>query len=120
MRKIRLKKKKKTDEMEREARKLKEFLEDYDDERDDPKFYKGRELARRIQDREREALKDQEDRKRELDEIDELKSQIFSDPKLSDPASEFQKRLQEREQQFLPDSLKSTPIKEASSPPRKS
>ena len=24
----------------REARRLKEFLEDYDDERDDPKFYK--------------------------------------------------------------------------------
>merc|ERR1712060_918531 len=40
------------------------------------------------------------------DEISELKSQIFSDPKLSDPASEFQKRLQEREQQFLPDSVR--------------
>lgn len=28
------------DEQAREAKKLKEFLEDYDDERDDPKFYK--------------------------------------------------------------------------------
>ena len=56
--------------------------------------------------REREAEKDAEDRKRELDEISELKSQIFSDPKLADPASEFQKRLQEREQQFLPDSVR--------------
>ena len=37
--------------MEREGRKLKEFLEDYDDERDDPKFYKGRELQRRLADR---------------------------------------------------------------------
>ena len=45
------KEKKKTDEQEREAKKLKEFLEDYDDERDDPKFYKGRELARRLTDR---------------------------------------------------------------------
>ena len=34
-----------------QARKLKEFLEDYDDERDDPKFYKGRELQRRLADR---------------------------------------------------------------------
>jgi len=100
------KEKKKGEETEREARKLKEFLEDYDDERDDPKFYKGRELQRRLADREREAEKDAEDRKRELDEISELKSQIFSDPKLSDPASEFQKRLQEREQQFLPDSVR--------------
>ena len=30
---------------------MKEFLEDYDDERDDPKFYKGRELQRRLADR---------------------------------------------------------------------
>ena len=30
---------------------MKEFLEDYDDERDDPKFYKGREMQRRLQDR---------------------------------------------------------------------
>ena len=52
--------------------------------------------------REKEASKDTEDRKKELDEIDELKSAIYSDPKLSDPAQEFQRRLQERERQFLP------------------
>ena len=45
------KEKKKTEEQEREARKLKEFLEDYDDDRDDPKFYKGRELQRRLAER---------------------------------------------------------------------
>ena len=45
------KEKKKAEEVEREGRKLKEFLEDYDDERDDPKFYKGREMQRRLQDR---------------------------------------------------------------------
>ena len=37
--------------MEREGRKLKEFLEDYDDEKDDAKYYKNRELARRMGDR---------------------------------------------------------------------
>ena len=52
--------------------------------------------------RERESLKDAEDRRKELDEIEELKSAIYSDPKLSDPALEFQRRLQERERQFLP------------------
>ena len=52
--------------------------------------------------REKESTKDTEDRKKELDEIDELKSAIYSDPKLSDPAEEFQRRLQERERQFLP------------------
>jgi RNA-binding protein 25 len=46
-----VKEKKKSEESEREGRKLKEFLEDYDDERDDPKFYKGREIQRRLQDR---------------------------------------------------------------------
>ena len=52
--------------------------------------------------RERESLKDAEDRKKELDEIEELKSAIYADPGLSDPATEFQRRLQERERQFLP------------------
>lgn len=101
--KERLKELKRTEEQEREARKLKEFLEDYDDERDDPKFYKGRELQRRVADREREAAKDAEDRKRELDEIEELKSAIYADPGQVDPAQEFQRRLQEREKEFLPD-----------------
>merc|ERR1712098_534506 len=54
------KEKRKQEEQEREARKLKEFLEDYDDERDDSKFYRGRELQRRIADREKEASKDTE------------------------------------------------------------
>ena len=54
--------------------------------------------------REKEAAKDTEDRKKELDEIDELKSAIYADPKLADPAEEFQRRLQERERQFLPGS----------------
>lgn len=37
---IRLKEKVKQDEREKEAKRLKEFLEDYDDERDDVKYYK--------------------------------------------------------------------------------
>jgi len=96
------KEKKKTEDMEKEGRKLKEFLEDYDDEKDDSKYYKGRELARRMADREREAAKDAEDRKRESDEVDELKEKIFSNPTVKDPSAEFEKRLKERERQYLP------------------
>ena len=38
--KIKDKERKKKREMELEAHRLKEFLEDYDDEKDDPKYYK--------------------------------------------------------------------------------
>jgi hypothetical protein len=52
--------------------------------------------------REREAAKDAEDRRREAEEIEELKSQIFANPGLKDPHTEFQRQLRERERQFLP------------------
>jgi hypothetical protein len=52
--------------------------------------------------REREAAKDAEDRRREAEEIEELKSQIFANPALKDPHTEFQRQLRERERQFLP------------------
>ena len=42
------------------------------------------------------------ERARMRDEIEQLKSAVYADPKLSDPAEEFQRRLQERERQFLP------------------
>ena len=38
-----------------------------------------------------------------MDEIEELKSAIYADPGQVDPAQEFQRRLQEREKEFLPD-----------------
>lgn len=42
-----------------------QFLEDYEDERDDPKYYKGRELQRRLAERVREADLDAKDRNKE-------------------------------------------------------
>ena len=83
---------KKTDEQEKEAKKLKEFLEDYDDGRDDDKYYKGRELDRRLAEREREAAKDGEDRKKEEAELEELKAQIAKEG-FDDPAAELQRRI---------------------------
>lgn len=56
--------------------------------------------------REREAAKDGEDRRKETEEIEEIKKQIFSNPALKDPNAEFQKRLKEREKQFKSTSSK--------------
>lgn len=65
-------------------------MEDYDDERDDPKYYKGRELQRRLADRVREADADGKDRQREQEELEELKSKIFSG-EYDNPTQEFEK-----------------------------
>lgn len=50
-----------------------QFLEDYDDERDDPKYYKGRELQRRLAERVREADQDAKDRNKEQEGLLPLK-----------------------------------------------
>merc|ERR1712111_16592 len=61
------------DDEEREAKKLREFLEDYDDDRDDEKYYKGAKLDQRMRARQIEADRDHEDRAREKDEIEALR-----------------------------------------------
>lgn len=65
-------------------------MEDYDDERDDPKYYKGRELQRRLADRVREADADGKDRQREQEELEELKAKIFSG-EFDNPTQEYEK-----------------------------
>lgn len=50
---------------EQESRKLKEFLEDYKDDRDDIRFYRGSALARRLEDRRAELEQDEMMRHRE-------------------------------------------------------
>lgn len=77
---------------EKEARKLREFLEDYDDDRDDEKFYKGSKLERRLGEREREAAKDAEDRAREKEEIEELRVQILNEGH-ADANAELERRM---------------------------
>jgi len=51
-------------------------LEDYLDERDDPKYYKGSKLDQKRMERTREMERDLEDRRKEIAELDELKAQI--------------------------------------------
>ncbi|KRT79601.1 hypothetical protein AMK59_7721, partial [Oryctes borbonicus] len=91
----------KEEEREREAKRLKEFLEDYDDERDDLKYYKGRELQKRIAERVKEAESDNRDRSKEKEEIEELKNKIFSG-EFEDPSAEFERAKKEREEQYKP------------------
>ena len=55
---------------------MKEFLEDYDDLRDDPKYYKGSALARRMKARDLEAADDNRDRQKEKEEMEDLKAKL--------------------------------------------
>ena len=83
---------KRIEDIEREAKKLREFLEDYDDDRDDEKYYKNEKLDRRMNDREREAVKDAEDRRLEREEIEELRLQIVKEGH-GDPNAELERRM---------------------------
>lgn len=91
----------KEEEREREAKRLKEFLEDYDDDRDDPKYYRGRELQRRLTERLREADSDAKDRNREHEELEELKNKIFSG-EYDNPTQEFERLKKQREDLYKP------------------
>lgn len=64
---------------QKEAKRLKTFLEDYDDEKDDPKFYKASQMFQRLRDYDKEREIDQKDRLQELKEIEELKKQIMEE-----------------------------------------
>lgn len=64
---------------QKEAKRLKVFLEDYDDEKDDSKYYKTSQMYQRLKDYNREREADQKDRLQELKEIEELKKQIMEE-----------------------------------------
>ncbi|UMM34510.1 hypothetical protein L5515_007556 [Caenorhabditis briggsae] len=65
--------------VQKEAKRLKIFLEDYDDERDDSKYYKSSQFFQRKRDYEKEREADQKDRLQEIQEIEELKKQIMAE-----------------------------------------
>ncbi|XP_050458633.1 RNA-binding protein 25-like isoform X1 [Cataglyphis hispanica] len=87
---------------EREAKRLKEFLEDYDDDRDDAKYYKGKELSRRLEERALEAEADSRDRCAERQELQRLRDKLYADASNPDPAAEFERLKAEREEQYKP------------------
>uniref|UniRef100_A0A8C1SRE5 RNA binding motif protein 25a n=1 Tax=Cyprinus carpio TaxID=7962 RepID=A0A8C1SRE5_CYPCA len=85
----------------KEAKRLKEFLEDYDDDRDDPKYYRGSALQKRLRDREKELELDERDRKREKDELEEIRQRLLAEGH-PDPDAELQRIEQEAEKQRQP------------------
>ncbi|XP_001947291.1 RNA-binding protein 25 [Acyrthosiphon pisum] len=90
------------EERERNAKKLKEFLEDYDDDKDDQKYYKGRDLQKRIELREKEIEEDGRDRQKEKDELEIIREKIYNNVDLKDPELEFAKVLKAREEMYKP------------------
>lgn len=89
------------EERETDAKRLKEFVEDYDDERDDSLYYRGRELQQRLAERVREADADSMDREKEADELAELKNKIFSG-EFENPSLEYEKARREIEKLYEP------------------
>lgn len=85
-------------EMVKEGKRLKEFLEDYDDDRDDPKYYRGSALQKRLRDREKEIEVDERDRKREQDELQEIRQRLLAEGH-PDPDAEL-RRMEEEEERL--------------------
>ncbi|XP_049613084.1 RNA-binding protein 25b isoform X1 [Syngnathus scovelli] len=83
----------------KEGKRLKGFLEDYDDDRDDPKYYRGSALQKRFRDREKEAEADERDRKREKEELEKIRQRLL-DEGHPDPDAEL-RRMEEEEEERL-------------------
>ncbi|CAF2674078.1 unnamed protein product [Rotaria sp. Silwood2] len=83
---------------EKEGKRLLAFLEDYNDETDDPNYYKGTALARRLKDREHEIEIDNRDRHREKDEIEELRQKLLLQDNIDDIELEIKRRLEKEEE----------------------
>jgi RNA-binding protein 25 len=88
-------------EEDKEARRLKEFLEDYEDDRDDPKYYKGSALSRRLKEREKEMELDERDRQREKDELEEIRRKLAEEGH-PDVDAQMAKIERERDEHLLP------------------
>lgn len=87
--------------MLKEGKRLKEFLEDYDDDRDDPKYYRGSALQKRLRDREKETELDERDRKREKEELEEIRQRLLAEGH-PDPDAELQRMEEEAERRRQP------------------
>ncbi|NP_001116349.1 RNA binding motif protein 25 S homeolog [Xenopus laevis] len=95
----------------KEGKRLKEFLEDYDDDRDDPKYYRGSALQKRLRDREKELEADDRDRKREKEELEEIRQRLLAEGH-PDPDAELQRIEQEEERRRQPPQIKPPPESE--------
>lgn len=71
----------------KDAKKLRQFMEDYEDEKDDSSHYKGGNLEKKLKFREKEIETDNRDRIREKEELEELKKKLL-EKGLSDAENE--------------------------------
>nr|XP_039253680.1 RNA-binding protein 25-like [Styela clava] len=88
-------------EMLREAKRLQEFLADYDDLKMDPKYYTGGAMMKRRREWERENDADNKDRKKEQEEIDALRQKLVEENH-PDPEAAIAKALKETENVWQP------------------
>lgn len=98
-------------EMIREAKRLQEFLADYDDSKMDHKYYTGGAMMKRRREYEREQESDGRDRKKEQEEIEALKQRLVQENH-PDPESAIAKALKETEDVWKP-------LLKTETPPRK-
>nr|CAD2145599.1 unnamed protein product [Meloidogyne enterolobii] len=83
--------------IDKEAKKLRQFLEDYVDERDDLKYYKGSALLERRRNYEREREADAKDRHEEKREMEEVKKQLLKEKEEQEKLLLQQQKEKEKE-----------------------
>lgn len=88
-------------DMMREAKRLQEFLADYDDSKMDPKYYTGGAMAKRKREWSREQESDAKDRKKEQDEIEALRQKLVEENH-PDPETAIAKAVKETESVWQP------------------
>ncbi len=84
----------------KEAKKLRQFMEDYEDDKDDSNFFKGSNLEKKLKAREKEIEADNRDRQREKEELDELKKKL-AEKGFADVESEAKKVIRIKIKFFL-------------------
>ena len=84
----------------KDGKKLKQFLEDYDDEKDDQIHFKGSNLDKKLKMREKEIDNDNKDRQREREELEELKKRLI-EKGISDDVDIEAKKVYNKEELWL-------------------
>ncbi|KAM3176669.1 hypothetical protein ACTXT7_006070 [Hymenolepis weldensis] len=95
--------KKKQEYMQAEAKSLLEFLTAYDDEIEDPKYYKGSALQRRLTDREVEETADERDCQKEHEQLEATRKKLLEEgnPEVETIILQMEQAMQEHLQKRL-------------------
>ncbi|THD19506.1 RNA-binding protein 25 [Fasciola hepatica] len=84
-------------ELQVEAQRLREFFEDYNDDVEDPKYYRGSALHQRLKDREIEEAADERDRQKEIEQIQAARRKLIEegDPDAESIIVQMEQKMQE-------------------------